>query len=74
VTMHPLAASLCRLYGGPIVSTSANPQGLPEATNSLKVRTYFGRKLDAIASGNIGSASAPSEIRHLLSGEVVRKG
>ena len=74
VTSHPLASSLCQLFGGPIVSTSANPQGLPEATNSLKVRSYFGRRVDAIASGNIGSASAPSEIRHLLNGEVVRKG
>ena len=74
VTAHPLAASICRLFGGPIVSTSANPQGLPEAANSLKVRRYFGHRLDAIASGNVGSASAPSEIRHLLSGEVIRKG
>ena len=74
VTAHPLAASLCRLFGGPIVSTSANPQGLTEATNALKVRTYFGRQLDAITSGTIGSATAPSEIRHLLSGKIIRKG
>jgi L-threonylcarbamoyladenylate synthase len=74
VTAHPLAASICRLFGGPIVSTSANPQGLSEAANSLKVRCYFGRRLDAIVSGNVGSAGAPSEIRHLLSGEVIRKG
>lgn len=74
VTAHPLAASLCRLFGCPIVSTSANPQGLTEATNALKVRTYFGRQLDAITSGTIGSATAPSEIRHLLSGKIIRKG
>ncbi|MFL2531673.1 MAG: L-threonylcarbamoyladenylate synthase, partial [Porticoccaceae bacterium] len=74
VTAHPLAASLCRSFGGPIVSTSANPQGLTEATNSLKVRSYFGHKLDAIASGSIGSAAAPSEIRHLLNGKIIRKG
>ena len=74
VTAHSLAASLCQLFGGPIVSTSANPQGLPEATNSLKVRSYFGRRLDAITSGAIGSASAPSEIRHLLNGKIIRKG
>jgi L-threonylcarbamoyladenylate synthase len=74
VTSHPLAASLCRSFGGPIVSTSANPQGLPEATSSLKVRSYFGRRLDAIASGTIGSATAPSEIRHLLNGKIIRKG
>ena len=74
VTGHPVAASLCELFDGPIVSTSANPQGLPEATNALKVRGYFGRNLDAITSGTTGSASAPSEIRHLLNGKVIRKG
>jgi L-threonylcarbamoyladenylate synthase len=74
VTAHPLAASLCQLFGGPIVSTSANPQGLPEAKNSLKVRRYFGQNIDAIASGSVGTASAPSEIRHLLTDKVIRKG
>lgn len=74
VTSHPLAASLCELFGGPIVSTSANPQALPEATNGLKVRAYFGRKLDGVAPGTVGSATAPSEIRHLLTDRVIRQG
>ena len=74
VTTHPVAACLCRLFGGPIVSTSANPQGLSEATNALKVRGYFGGNIDAITSGTTGSAIAPSEIRHLLNGKVMRKG
>ena len=74
VTGHPVAASLCKLFGGPIVSTSANPQGLPEASNALKVRGYFRCQLDAIASGPVGSARAPSEIRHLLTDQVIRQG
>jgi len=74
VTSHPLAASLCRRFGGPIVSTSANPQALPEATDRLKVRAYFGRKLDAITPGAVGTAKAPSEIRHLLTDRVIRQG
>ncbi|HEX4881543.1 MAG TPA: L-threonylcarbamoyladenylate synthase, partial [Porticoccaceae bacterium] len=32
VTAHPVAAALSRAFGGAIVSTSANPQGLPPAT------------------------------------------
>jgi len=74
VSSHPLAASLCQLFGGPIVSTSANPQGLSEATEALKVRRYFGRAVDGITPGTVGKASAPSEIRHLLTDRVIRKG
>lgn len=74
VTTHPLAAALCRAFGGPLVSTSANPQGLPAATTGLKVKTYFGRRLDYQTPGSVGSARRSSEIRNLLTGEVVRSG
>jgi len=29
VSAHPLVAKLCRAFGGPLVSTSANPAGVP---------------------------------------------
>jgi L-threonylcarbamoyladenylate synthase len=75
VTAHPTAAALCRAFGGPLVSTSANPQGLPEAITGLKVKTYFGSNLDYQTPGSVGNAGAkPSEIRNLLTGEVVRSG
>jgi len=74
VISHPPAAALCELFGGPIVSTSANPQGLPEAASALRVRHYFEGRLDALTSGAIGTASAPSEIRHLMTDRVIRKG
>jgi L-threonylcarbamoyladenylate synthase len=75
VTAHPVASALCRAFGGPLVSTSANPQGLPEATTGLKVKSYFGSSLDYQTPGSIGNARAkPSEIRNLLTDEVVRSG
>ena len=74
VTDHPLVVRLCRLYGGPIVSTSANPQGKSPARTALKVRGYFGRNplLTMITPGTVGKRQRPSEIRDLPSGAVVR--
>jgi len=72
VTAHPVAAALSRAFGGPLVSTSANPQGLPPAKSLMKVKAYFGNTLDACAPGSIGRAAKPSEIRNLLTGEVIR--
>ena len=74
VTSHPVAAALCQLFAGPLVSTSANPQGLPAATSGLKVRSYFGRGVDYLAPGNVGQSRQASEIRHLITSEVIRAG
>jgi len=72
VTDHPLAAGLCRAWGGPLVSTSANPGGSPPAKTSTRVRAYFGRDIDAITPGAVGQHPRPSEIRDLSSGKVLR--
>lgn len=74
VTAHPIAAALCRAFGGPIVSTSANIQGRPPARTRLEVRRYFRNALDAMTPGEIGNQANPSEIRHLVSGQIVRPG
>ena len=72
VTDHPLVAGLCRAFGGPIVSTSANPQGLQPAMTNWQVRRYFGDSVDVITPGVVGGNTNPSEIRDLLTGQVVR--
>ncbi len=74
VTDHPLASALCTVFGGPIVSTSANPQGKPPARTALKVRCYFTGEPVHLVSGPLGGAAKPSEIRDLRSGEIVRPG
>lgn len=74
VTDHPVAAGLSRAFGGPIVSTSCNPAGLPPARNLDQVRRYFGNQLDAITNGQVGKRNSPSEIRDLITGEIVRPG
>lgn len=72
VTAHPVAAALSRTLGKPIVSTSANPQGLPPARNLTRVKAYFGDNIDAYAPGQTGGANKPTEIRNLTTGEVIR--
>lgn len=74
ITRHPVASALCQAFGAPLVSTSANPQGLPPARNALKVRSYFGEQLGDITPGVVGKAARPSEIRDIRSGEILRPG
>lgn len=70
VSAHPLVKALCQHFG-PIVSTSANPQGLQPARDSLRVRHYFGKQV-AVVPGALGKQKNPSEIRDLDSGQVIR--
>jgi len=73
VTDHPLVARLCALTG-PLVSTSANPAGRPAARSALRVRQYFGDRLDYVFCGPLGGRRNPSLIRDLRTGTVVRPG
>ncbi|GAB1262672.1 L-threonylcarbamoyladenylate synthase [Aurantivibrio plasticivorans] len=74
VSAHPLVGALCERVGHPIVSTSANPAGLPAAADELSVRRYFGDKLDDITPGETQRLQKPSEIRDLITGTLIRAG
>jgi len=71
VTAHPLAAELCRRFGGALVSTSANLSGRPPARTPLQVRRRC-PGVDAILHGATGGLARPTPIRHLLDGRLVR--
>jgi L-threonylcarbamoyladenylate synthase len=72
VTAHPLAAALCRAFGGALVSTSANRHGEPPARDSETVRSAFGTQLAYILDGPTGGLDRPTPIRDAVSGEVIR--
>ena len=72
VTAHPVAAALCRAFGGPLVSTSANLSGRPPARSALAVRRSFGRALDGVLVGPLGGQPRPSPIVDGRTGRVVR--
>ncbi len=73
VTAHPVAAALCRAFGGPIISTSANLSGRPPALDGRRARLTLGRWLDGVMPGRAGGGR-PTEIRDLRSGRVLRAG
>lgn len=74
VSALPQLAVLCRLFGGPIVSTSANPSGRPAALTALRVRRYFPGRLDYVLCGPLGGRRGPSTIRDLMTDKVLRPG
>lgn len=67
---HPQVRALCKQVG-PIISTSANPTGLPAAMSEQAVKHYFQDQLSYILPGQLGGYSKPSEIR-TLDGQRVR--
>jgi L-threonylcarbamoyladenylate synthase len=74
VTAHPVCVALCQAFGGPVVSTSANPHSAPPARSAGEVEDYFGPFLGGILQGRLGGNDLPSEIRDLRSGAVLRGG
>ncbi len=72
VSAHPLVKHLCDAWGGPLVSTSANPSAAQPAKTNLKVKTYFGSGLDFILNGELGGRDRPSEIRSISDFSVIR--
>lgn len=72
VSDHPAVSALCAAWGGPLVSTSANPGGALPARAAYQVRRYFRDALGYIVPGAIGSSARPTSIRDLESGEIIR--
>ena len=74
VTAHPIAAALCRAFGGPLVSTSANRSGSPPARSALRTRMLFGTGVDFVIGGPTGGLTRPTAIYDARSGKVIRPG
>jgi L-threonylcarbamoyladenylate synthase len=72
VSAHKGVAALCRSWGGPLVSTSANPAGSRPATAQFQIERYFHGQLDAVLPGALGGSSRPTVIRDLLTDQVLR--
>lgn len=72
VTAHPLAAALCRAFGGALVSTSANRHGEPPTRSAEAVQAAFGGELAYILAGETGGLARPTPIRNAITGEEIR--
>ncbi len=72
VTAHPVAAALCRFFGGPLVSTSANRSGGRPARRIFQVHRFLGGEVDCVVPGPLGGQPRPTAIRDLATGRAVR--
>ncbi len=73
VTDHQLVKTLCRLYGKPIVSTSANLTGQEPCRTTSEVIEQF-KGIIPVLDGLVGGRLNPSEIRDAKTGKLYRKG
>lgn len=71
-TAHPVLATLCRAWGGPLVSTSANRSGSQAPRDLFQVKRYFASGLDATVPGRVNRAARPSVIRDVFTDRVLR--
>jgi len=72
IASHRIAAALCDAADSALISTSANRSGHAPARNVNVLRRSFRDLVDYIVPGQCGPAVAPSEIRELTSGDIVR--
>ena len=72
ITDHPVAKKLCELFGGAIVSTSANKSGEDAAKTVDEVSSSFKNQIDYIINGETSGLNSPTEIRDVISGRVIR--
>ncbi|MCW2477060.1 MULTISPECIES: L-threonylcarbamoyladenylate synthase type 1 TsaC [unclassified Symbiopectobacterium] len=73
VSAHPLVRELCLAFGKPIVSTSANLTGLPPCRTVQEVLAQFGEAFPVLL-GETSGRQNPSEIRDVLTGNLIRQG
>lgn len=72
VSAHPPVQSLCKAFGGPIISTSANKAGKKPANNPLQIVCVFGNGVDYILPAALGGNLKPSQIRDARTGAILR--
>jgi L-threonylcarbamoyladenylate synthase len=72
VTAHAPSAALCRAFGGPIVSTSANRHGEAPAMSAADIRAIFGEEPDGVLDAPLGGLDRPTPITDAVSGAIIR--
>jgi len=71
-TAHAPSAALSRVFGGPLVSTSANLAGRPPVRSAWQVRARLGHGVDFILGSRADAPGVPSQIRDMRNGQILR--
>ena len=74
ITAHEPSRMLCEAFGSAVISSSANITTARPARSVAEVQEYFSHQLAGILTGPLGGAENPSEIRDLVSGNIIRQG
>ncbi|WP_440054631.1 L-threonylcarbamoyladenylate synthase [Pseudoalteromonas sp. T1lg65] len=72
ITAHPIVKQLCREFGKPIVSTSANFAGQSPAMSIEEAKRLFADKVAFYVGGELGGNTQPSIIKDATTGKVIR--
>lgn len=72
VTAHSQVQALCRAFGKPLVSTSANLTGEEPARRLADIGELLASQLAYILPGEVGGQANPSEIKDARTGAVIR--
>lgn len=72
VTAHAPSAALCRAFGGPIVSTSANRHGEAPARSAAAIGAIFGDAPDGVLDAPLGGLDHPTPITDAVTGAIIR--
>jgi L-threonylcarbamoyladenylate synthase len=73
ISAHPVVVALCRVFAAPIVSTSANPAGMPAPHRREDIDPDLASAVDAIVDGGTGGLARPTPIRDARSGRALRE-
>ena len=71
VSNHPVILSICKLFGGAIVSSSANLQGQPPARSKKEVQKFF--KGIHLVEGDLGSIKGSTPIQDIETDKWIRR-
>ncbi len=71
ISDHPVVKALCTLTG-PLVSTSANIAGSPPMKSAKEIKEVFNEEIDYVLFGELGKLGRPTQIKNILSGEILR--
>lgn len=72
ISAHPGVAALCRAFGGPLVSTSANLAGESPARSREQLDPRLLAAIDGLVDGATGGLGQPTAIRVARDGSILR--
>lgn len=72
VSAHPTVVALCRAFGGPLVSTSANLSGQPAVTQRAQLDPALLAQVAGVTEGETGGLTSPTPIRDARTGGSLR--